>query len=83
VPGSGVEASFPVNPFVLNEQRILGSFMGSTRLSVGVPKLIELYQHGRLKLDALITAHYPLAQINEAMAAVENGQALRNVIVFD
>jgi S-(hydroxymethyl)glutathione dehydrogenase/alcohol dehydrogenase len=83
LPGAGVEASFPVNQFVLGEQRIISSFMGSTRLSVGVPRLIDLYQHGRLKLDELITARYPLAQINEAIEAVENGQALRNVIVFD
>ncbi len=61
----------------------MGSFMGSTRVSVGVPRLINLYEHGRLKLDELITARYPLEQINEAIDAVEKGQALRNVIVFD
>ncbi len=33
-------------------------------------------------LDELITASYPLRQINEAIAAVVNGQELRNVIVF-
>ena len=56
--------------------------MGSTRLHVDVPRLVRLYQDGRLKLDELITARYPLAQINEAIAAMERGEALRNVIVF-
>ena len=56
--------------------------MGSTRLSVDVPHLIELYRQGRLKLDELITARYPLDRINEAIEAVERGEALRNVIVF-
>lgn len=83
LPAPGATASFQVNPFVRGEQRILGSFMGSTRVSVGVPRLINLYEHGRLKLDELITARYPLEQINEAIDAVEKGQALRNVIVFD
>jgi len=83
MPAPGATASFQVNPFVRGEQRIIGSFMGSTRVGVSVPRLIDLYQHGRLKLDELITGRYPLDRINEAIEAVEKGQALRNVIVFD
>ncbi|MFB3046054.1 MAG: zinc-binding dehydrogenase, partial [Acidiferrobacterales bacterium] len=65
-----------------NGQRILGSKMGSTRLRVDVPKLVELYQQDRLKLDELITNRYPLEDINEAIASVNRAEALRNVIVF-
>jgi len=83
MPAPGATTAFQISPFVRGEQRIMGSFMGSTRPSVGVPRLIDLYQHGRLKLDELITGHYPLERINEAIEAVEKGQALRNVIVFD
>ncbi len=61
---------------------VIGSRVGSTRLSVDVPRLVELYQHGRLKLDELITNRYPLEQINEAIESMERGEALRNVIVF-
>jgi Zn-dependent alcohol dehydrogenase len=67
---------------VWKEQRILSSSMGSTRLSVQVPQLVELYRQGRLKLDELISRRYPLEEINEAIAAMERGEALRNVIVF-
>ncbi len=56
--------------------------MGSTRLSVDVPHLVELYKYGRLKLDELITVRYPLEQINGAIEVVEKGEALRNVIIF-
>ena len=52
--------------------------MGSTRLSVDVPHLVDLYQHQRLKLDELISARYPLEQINEAIESTEKGGALRN-----
>jgi Zn-dependent alcohol dehydrogenase len=65
-----------------NGQRVIGSNMGSTRLRVDVPKLVALYQQGRLKLDELITARYPLEEINQALAKVKRGEALRNVIVF-
>lgn len=67
---------------VWREQRVLSSSMGSTRLSVQVPQLVELYQQGRLKLDELISRTYTLGEINEAIAAVERGEVLRTVIVF-
>ena len=82
MPGKEATAPLPVGDFVADGQRILGSLMGSTRLRVEVPRLVELYRQGRLKLDELITARYPLEQINEAIQALERGEALRNVIIF-
>ena len=64
-------------------RRILGSNMGSTRLVVDVPRLVDLYREGRLKLDELISGRYPLERINEAIESMERGEALRNVIVFE
>lgn len=76
--------STPLSSLIIanNGLRILGSFMGSTRLRVDVPRLIDLYQQGRLKLDELITAHYHLEQINDAIAVMERGEALRNIIML-
>lgn len=82
LPESGALAALPVADFPLYERRVIGSFMGSTRLRVDVPRLAELYRQGRLKLDELITARYPLGQINEAIAAMESGAALRNLLMF-
>jgi Zn-dependent alcohol dehydrogenase len=82
IPRQGTTVALPVGALVVNERRIIGSFMGSTRLSVDIPQLVEQYRHGRLKLDQLITARYPLEQINEAIVAMETGEVLRNVIVF-
>lgn len=82
MPAVGAKAAIEVSNFAYNSQRLLGSNMGSTRLRVDIPKLVTLYQQGRLKLDELITKRYPLEQINEAIAAVKRGEALRNVIVF-
>lgn len=78
------EDTVPINIHrLINERRLVGSPMGSTRLSIDVPRLVELYQQGKLKLDELITKRYPLAQINEAIESMERGEALRNVIVFE
>ena len=69
-------------PFFRDERMLTSSIMGTTRLSVDVPKLVALYQAGRLKLDELITSRYSLEQINEAIESAEKGETLRNVIVF-
>ena len=56
--------------------------MGSSNIHDDIPRLIQLYQQGRLKLDELISARYPLSEINEAIASTKRGATLRNVIVF-
>ncbi|MDC0077453.1 Zn-dependent alcohol dehydrogenase [Deltaproteobacteria bacterium] len=78
----GVKIEFDSCAFASVEQRLLGSKMGSTRLTTDIPWYISLYQQDRLKLDELISARYPLENINEAIADVSQGDALRNVIVF-
>src|SRR5262245_54861215 len=83
MPAAGATAAIPVGDFAYNGLRLLGSNMGSTRLGVDVPRLVARYREGRLMLDELITARYPLEQINEAIVAMEGGAALRNVVVLD
>jgi len=82
IPQTGSKVSFPVSHFVGGERKVMGSSMGSSRLSVDVPRLVELYKRRRIKLDELITARYPIEQINEAIEIMEKGEALRNVIIF-
>ena len=83
MPPSGVTVAIEPVEFASNGQRILGSKMGSSRLAVDVPRLVALYQAGRLKLDELISARYSLHDINQAIAEVNRGKVLRNVIMFD
>jgi S-(hydroxymethyl)glutathione dehydrogenase / alcohol dehydrogenase len=66
-----------------DDVRILGSKMGSARLAEAVPRLVDLYEQGRLQLDELISARYPLERINDAIATAEDPSTLRTVIVFD
>jgi len=75
--------SLPAGEFALTEKTLTGAFMGSARLGVDIPRLIDLYKAGRYKLDELIAGRYPLARINEALTSSAAGEALRNVIVFE
>jgi Zn-dependent alcohol dehydrogenase len=79
---NGVKIEFDSCKFASVEQRMLGSKMGSTRLTIDIPRYISLYQQKRLKLDELISGRYPLEKINEAITDVTKGDALRNVIIF-
>ncbi len=63
-------------------RKLTGSAMGAVRLRIDVPRLIELYKAGRLKLDELVSGHYPFEQINEAIKSSEQGEVIRNVIMF-
>ena len=82
MPASGVIAGFEPLSFANDCQVVLGSKMGSSRVRVDIPKLVELYQQGRLKLDELISERYRLEEINEAIASVKQGKVMRNIIVF-
>lgn len=83
LPEQGATIPVPISQLVDNCQYVMGSNMGSTRLAVDVPRLVDLHGQGRLKLDELITRRYPLEEINEAIESMERGEALRNVIVFE
>ncbi|MGO9742964.1 MAG: zinc-binding dehydrogenase, partial [Roseiarcus sp.] len=82
MPPSGVNATFDPGWLAADGKRILGSKMGSARLPIDAPKIVELYREGRLMLDELVSGRYTLEQINEAIASSRSGAALRNVIVF-
>jgi S-(hydroxymethyl)glutathione dehydrogenase / alcohol dehydrogenase len=80
MPPNRATTPLRVAELVWSEQRLLGCRMGATRLRTDVPALVDLYLDGRLKLDELISGRYPLERVNEAIAAMESGAALRNVI---
>ena len=82
MPPTGVMAEYDPSILASLGHRIIGSKMGDTVLGIDVPRLITLYQQGRLRLDDLITARFPLSEINTAIDQVRQGQALRNVIMF-
>jgi len=66
----------------LSEKKLLGCIFGSSVPRVDVPRVLDLYRLGRLKLDELATRRYRLDEVNAALAALEGGEAGRGVIVF-
>ena len=66
----------------LRERKIQGSSMGSNRFRFDMPKLLNAWRKGELKLDHLISSHIKLEQINEGYAKLKGGEVLRQLIDF-
>ncbi len=68
---------------LMHEKSIIGSYYGTARPHVDIPRFLHLYQTGRLKLDELVSRTYPLERVNDAFAAMGSGDVARSVLVFD
>jgi S-(hydroxymethyl)glutathione dehydrogenase/alcohol dehydrogenase len=82
VPKMGTEASFVVNT-MYNDKSVMGCRYGSARPAHDIPMLIELYKAGRLKLDELVSATYPMSEFNTALDELHQGKLARGVLTLD
>ena len=80
LPPEGVSAELPASDLAREEKIITGSFYGSCSPQVDMPMVLDLYMQDELPLDRLISRTYPLEEINEAFAAMNDGEVARAVI---
>jgi S-(hydroxymethyl)glutathione dehydrogenase / alcohol dehydrogenase len=66
----------------LRDRKIQGTSMGGNRFRVDMPRLLELYMQGKLKLDHMISGHIKLAEINEGFAHMKTAASVRQLIDF-
>jgi S-(hydroxymethyl)glutathione dehydrogenase / alcohol dehydrogenase len=78
----GTMIELPGYEIFMSEKRIQGSMMGSNQFRTDMPRFIELYLDGRLRLDEMVSAHIPLAAVNDGYAAMKRGEVARTVIDF-
>jgi S-(hydroxymethyl)glutathione dehydrogenase/alcohol dehydrogenase len=83
IPRVDAQLPIPAQSLIFNEKRLLGCFYGSCIPRVDMPRMMHLYDEGKLKLDELITRTYRLDEINQAFADMEAGVNARGMIVFD
>jgi S-(hydroxymethyl)glutathione dehydrogenase/alcohol dehydrogenase len=77
----GQTVSLPGSAF-LSERRIQGSAMGSNRFPIDMPRLVDFYMAGKLKLDEMISRRLKLEEVNSAFDEMRRGEVARSVIVF-
>ena len=79
----GTKIELDAGTFLRRERRIQGSTMGSNHFRTDMPRYIEFYRQGRLKLDELVSQRLKLEQINDAFDDMKQGHVARSVITFD
>jgi S-(hydroxymethyl)glutathione dehydrogenase/alcohol dehydrogenase len=79
----GVAVALPIFDLVLSGKKIVGSMMGDNRFRIDMPRYVDFYLDGRLRLDEMISARIALEDVNDAFAKMKAGEVARSVIVFD
>ena len=81
VAGAGEEIH--ARPFLLVTGRSWrGSAFGGVKGRTQVPKFVDQYMSGRIKLDEYVTQTLPLEEINSAFDKLHAGEVIRSVIVY-
>ncbi|MCB9680571.1 MAG: S-(hydroxymethyl)glutathione dehydrogenase/class III alcohol dehydrogenase [Alphaproteobacteria bacterium] len=81
VAGAGQEIR--TRPFQLVTGRVWrGSAFGGARGRTDVPKIVDWYMDGKIRIDPLITHVLPLDRINDAFDLMHEGASIRSVVTF-
>jgi len=84
IGGAPTGKELHIDPMSLLMGRTLrGSILGGVKGRTDVPRIVDLYMQGQVKVDELITHYFPLEQINDGFAAMREGKAIRAVVLFD
>lgn len=82
LPAADQNFQFPLARLVAEARTVAGSYIGSCLPNRDIPAFIALHRQGRLPVDRLVSRTLALEDINEAMDALAEAQAIRQVIVF-
>ncbi len=84
VAPNGCDSGIPVHPRELShmQKRIQGCLFGQCNPRSDIPRQIQMYRTGQLKLDELVTRTYALDELETACADLLAGRNIRGVIVF-
>jgi S-(hydroxymethyl)glutathione dehydrogenase/alcohol dehydrogenase len=72
----------PAVLFTIGEKKLVGCALGSSHALRDLPRLVALWQAGRLDLAGLVTARRPLAEIDAALADLRAGRGIRTVLAI-
>jgi len=82
-PSSETTVTLPLQQFTLWQKQLRGNTFGGCNPQSDIPKLLRLNQLGHLDLDTMITARYPLDEVNQGYADLLAGKNIRGVIAHE
>jgi S-(hydroxymethyl)glutathione dehydrogenase/alcohol dehydrogenase len=78
----GTQIALPGLDIVLQGKTVVGSMMGSNRFRIDMPRYVDFYLDGRLRLDEMISARLKLDEIQVAFDRMKAGEVARSVITL-
>jgi S-(hydroxymethyl)glutathione dehydrogenase/alcohol dehydrogenase len=66
--------------FTISGKKLCGCMLGSVNSLREIPRLIGLWQAGKLDLEGMITARRPLEEVNEGFEDLARGKGIRTVL---
>ena len=75
--------TIPAVSLVAEERTLRGSYLGGAIPSRDIPRYIALYRAGRLPVDRLLSHRIALTDVNGAFDRLADGDAVRQVVLFD
>ncbi|MDA2806349.1 alcohol dehydrogenase catalytic domain-containing protein [Nocardiopsis suaedae] len=79
-PPPGAEAAVPAGTLFAS-RRLMGCQGGDASPHTDLPRLVDLYRAGRLRLEELITERVDLEDVNGAVERVRKGETARALVV--
>ncbi|HEX3779382.1 MAG TPA: S-(hydroxymethyl)mycothiol dehydrogenase [Pseudonocardiaceae bacterium] len=83
VPTPDMRIDLPLIDLFSHGGSLKSSWYGDCLPSRDFPTLVELYQQGRLDLDAFVSEEIGLADVESAFTKMHGGEVLRSVVLFD
>jgi alcohol dehydrogenase len=83
LPPSTALWPLPAVSLVAEERTVKGSYIGTCVPSRDIPRYVDLYSQGRLPVNKLLTGRLRLEEINHGFDLLNEGKAIRQVVVFD
>ncbi|SER80619.1 alcohol dehydrogenase catalytic domain-containing protein [Sphingobium sp. YR768] len=81
LPNPAERFDIPAISLVAEGKTLIGSYMGSAIPARDIPRYIALWKEGRMPVEKLLTSVNKLTDINILMDALEQGQAIRQVMI--
>jgi len=78
-----VNIKLPSFELTLFQKELKGALFGGGNPFDEIPRMLQLYRSGRLKLDELVTTKYKLEDVNQGYHDLLDGKNIRGVIVHD
>lgn len=82
-PFSQNQVDLSLFELTLFQKELRGALFGASNPQADIPKLLQLYRDGLLKLDELVTRTYSLEDINQGYDDMRKGRNVRGVILYD